>query len=585
MGDVSEKTFKRIAYFSMEIGFDPSIPTYSGGLGVLAGDTIKACADLAVPMIAVTLLHDEGYFFQRIDEAGNQREFPVEWNKDNLLSRLPERVEVKIAGRTVRIGVWEGMIRGLNGYAVPVYFLDTNLEENSPADRGLTARLYGGDLRYRLAQEIILGIGGVRMIDALGYSGIEKYHLNEGHAAFLALELLHRERKDAGRAPDRREIHAVSDRCVFTTHTPVPAGHDRFPREMVKKTLDSDIPEKAPELFYDGEELSTTLTALNLSRYVNGVAKRHGEVSRRMFPGYRIESITNGVHLPTWTSPPFRSLFDRYIPEWSQDAFSLRYALSLPPEKVWQAHSEAKKGMIDYINRRHNLGMAYDALTIGFARRATAYKRADLLLRDPDRLAAVAEKLGPLQVVYGGKAHPADAPGKEMIRRIVQTARRLHPRVRIVYLENYDFSLARILIAGCDLWLNTPRPPMEASGTSGMKAAVNGVPSLSVLDGWWIEGCIENITGWSIGPPPGPGAESPEDGEIAEEIYRKLEETILPMYYGRREEWIRVMLHAIALNASFFNTRRMVMEYVTNAYFLKRTSRSDNITEENTRRS
>ncbi len=557
---------QRVAYFSMEIGLQSAVPTYSGGLGILAGDTLRAAADLEVPVVAITLVHRKGYFYQKIDETGMQHAEPVEWSPDDFLEEMTPRAQVTLAGREVNIRAWRYAIDGINGYPVPVYLLDTNLEENDEADRSLTDRLYGGDLHHRLRQEIILGIGGVRMLRALGYNNINRWHMNEGHASFLTLEVLQEElEKNGNSKPTEQEINAVREQCVFTTHTPVPAGHDKFPREIVEQELGSPQIDNCRKLTTDGK-LNMTDLALHFSHYVNGVAKKHGEVSRTMFSGYVIDSITNGVHAATWTSPPFHDLFDKHIPGWREDNFALRSALGIHREEIWEAHMTAKRTFIDAVNRLTNAGMDANVLTLGFARRAATYKRADLLVSDIARLKSIVATQGPIQIVYAGKAHPADGGGKDIIKRIHEAIPQLAPEIKMVYLKNYGFSLGQIMTAGVDIWMNTPRRPMEASGTSGMKAALNGVPSFSVLDGWWIEGCLEGVTGWSIGEeePPEDGDESAGD---AQSLYEKLEHTIVPMYYKERKYFASIMRQCIALNGSFFNTHRMMQQYVLNAYF------------------
>ncbi len=551
------KEERAIGYFSMEIGLDNRIPTYSGGLGILAGDTIKSAADLNVPMVAVTLLYEKGYFYQKLSEDGQQSEEPVEWTKENFLSRVPEQVTVTIEGRTVRIGAWEMMVEGVKGFEIPVLFLDTDIDGNSDYDRTLTAQLYGGDTYYRFCQEMVLGIGGLRMLETLGYTGIRKYHMNEGHASFLAVELF-------GQLEHEKDVLAeVRRRCVFTTHTPVPAGHDKFPAEMVKRAF-PDFPFGEPNLLDAEGKVNMTLLALHFSEYVNGVAKKHGEVSREMFPGYPIHSITNGIHSATWVSPAMEKLFDKHIPGWTHDSYSLRYALGIPGEEIWKAHQTAKQQLIDRVNEETNEGMSYDVFTIGFARRATSYKRADLLFHDIDWLKAISTRAGKIQIIYAGKAHAKDGGGKDLIRHIFSLRDRLGTEIKLAYLENYDMALAKMLVSGVDVWLNTPKRPLEASGTSGMKAAVNGVPSFSVLDGWWLEGCIENMTGWSIGPKE--ILESQDEAD-AKSLYEKLERVILPTFYSQRDHWIAIMKHAIGINASFFNTQRMVSQYVLKAYF------------------
>lgn len=565
-----------VAYFSMEIALHPGMPTYSGGLGVLAGDTVRAAADLGVSMIAVTLLHRRGYFSQSIDEAGRQHESSIPWDVEKYCNELPERVEVAIESRLVQLRGWKFFATGFGGHKIPVILLDTDLDENSPWDRQLTDNLYGGDHHYRLCQEIVLGIGGVRMLRVLGYQkhADERFHMNEGHAAFLGLELLDEQAHAAGRnCFSSSDIQAVRRQCAFTTHTPVPAGHDKFPLDLVTKALGrSDIFENH-EVFCCAGELNMTYLALNLSHYVNGVARKHGEVSQKMLVprdanhDYSIDYITNGVHLRTWASPFISDVFDRFVPSWRQDSASLRNALSIPANDLWGAHQSAKRKLIEAVNSRASQCFDLETLTLGFARRATAYKRANLLLRDKARLKELAEKAGRLQIVFAGKAHPRDEQGKHLIQQIVRQQDSMLPQVKIVYLENYDWELAKLITSGVDVWVNTPQPPLEASGTSGMKAALNGVPSLSILDGWWIEGCVEGVTGWAIGEIDSAGTSNTNRSDSdAASLYQKLQDVVIPKYYHERESWLRIMSHAIALNASYFNTQRMVQQYVLKAY-------------------
>lgn len=568
----------------MEIALDPDMPTYSGGLGILAGDTLRAAADREVPMAAITLLHRKGYFFQKLDASGWQTEEPAEWTVEDFLQEMPQRAAVTLEGRHVQIRAWKYEVVGVSGYRIPVYLLDTDLPENSDWDRTLTHYLYGGDTWYRLCQEIVLGIGGMRMLRALGCTSIERFHMNEGHAAFLTVELLFEEARNAGRKMViSADIEAVRRKCIFTTHTPVPAGHDQFPMEMVSKLLswseiqidmkDVGCVNLANHVFQrpgvaGTDTLNMTYLALNLSHYVNGVAKKHAEVSRHMFAEYQVDAITNGVHVATWASSPFQTLFDRHVPGWRDDSFSLRYALGIPPNEIWEAHGEAKAQLIDYVNHETNVGMDVHDLTIGFARRAATYKRSDLLFHDMERLKRIISKVGRIQVIYAGKAHPQDQGGKELIRRVFRAKEALKDQIKVVYLANYDWELARLMTAGADVWLNTPLSPLEASGTSGMKAAVNGVPSLSILDGWWIEGCIEGVTGWAIGGRTDTSVETPEQSERdATSLYEQLEHVVIPMFYQDRDRFLEIMRHAIALNGSFFNTQRMVLQYVLKAYF------------------
>ena len=557
-----------VAYFSMEIALQSDIPTYAGGLGVLAGDTIQAAADAGVPMVAVSLLHRKGHFCQHLDASGWQTETPVEWNVEEQLTELPQHVTVTIEGRAVRIRAWRKDVTGAGGSIVPVYFLDADIPENSSGDRELTNHLYGGDSRYRLCQEVLLGIGGVRMLRAFGMIQIRWFHLNEGHAALLTLELLEERRRAAGQAEITDEhIEEVRRQCVFTTHTPVAAGHDRFPLPLAQSVL-GDRPEfRHDKIFCCDGQLNLTFLALNLCHYVNGVAKRHGDVSRQMFPNYQIDSITNGVHAQRWTSPPMQAAFDQFVPGWREDNFSLRSALRIPDTAIRAAHQSAKLTLIDRV--RESTGEIFDpqAFTIGFARRATAYKRTDLLFHDIERLRSIGNGHGAIQIVFAGKAHPHDDGGKRLIQGVFEAARKLKGSVNIVYVSNYDVALAQQMVAGVDLWLNTPQPPLEASGTSGMKAALNGVPSLSVMDGWWLEGCVEGVTGWAIGTDHGAVATASND-EHADTLYDKLQHYILPMFHNEPHRFSEVMRHAIALNGSFFNTQRMIQQYALKAYLL-----------------
>lgn len=557
-----------VAYFSMEIALEPGIPTYAGGLGVLAGDTLRSAADLRIPLVGVTLLSRYGYFRQRLDQDGQQHEEPVGWNVDEHLRELPVRTWVMLEGRRVEVRGWQYDIRGAGGHVVPVYLLDTDLPENKPDDRTLTHWLYGGDQHYRLCQEVVLGIGGVRMLRALGYERIHRFHMNEGHSALLTLELLDEEAARAGRHfITMEDVEAVRQLCVFTTHTPVPAGHDQFPMDLVERVLGRRDVYQMREVFCCEGVLNLTYLGLNLSHYVNGVAKRHGLVSSQMFGRYVIDAITNGVHVCTWAGAAFTELFDRHIPGWREDNYSLRYALGIPAEEIWQAHLRQKQQLLKSVAEKTGVTMSLEALTLGFARRMTTYKRPLLLFHDVDRLARIADSANGLQIIYAGKAHPHDDPGKELIRQIFAIRKRLADGIKLVFLPDYDIEAARLITAGVDLWVNTPEPPLEASGTSGMKAAINGIPSLSVLDGWWLEGCIEGVTGWSVGEEAREPQLRHDGARDAATLYDKLEHQIVPLYLRHRDQWTNIMRHAIALNGAFFNTQRMLSQYVVKAYF------------------
>lgn len=573
-----------IAYFTMEIGLVEAMPTYAGGLGILAGDTVRSAADLGIRMVVVTLLHRKGYFRQRLDASGWQSEEDAAWPVAELLQEMEPRCSIEIEGRQVLLRAWKYEVKGVGGSSVPVYFLDTDLEQNAAPDRTFTDHLYGGDLRYRLCQEAVLGIGGVRMLRALGYGGnggyneIKRFHMNEGHAALLTLELayeLSRQAWDMAYEQTRHTItpemvHLVKPRCIFTTHTPVPAGQDKFPLDLMHRVISGyqGVFAEREQEFCPDSVLNMTHLALDNSHYINGVAKSHGHVARQMFSKYDIHSITNGVHVATWAAPPVARLFDEHIPGWREDNASLRYAVNISKRLVWAAHRQAKEALIGQVNRLTGIGLEPEVFTIGFARRAAVYKRADLLFWDTARLIEIAQTVGPFQLVYAGKAHPQDTPGKEVIRRIHEIRETLKGIIKLVYLEDYGIDLAKLITSGVDLWLNTPQPPLEASGTSGMKAAVNGVPSFSILDGWWGEGCIEGVTGWAIGGDKDASMESRDTrAEDAHALYNKLEMIILPMFCNEPDRYAEVMRHSIALNASFFNTERMLSQYITKAYF------------------
>jgi starch phosphorylase len=552
----------RVAYFSMEIALRSEIPTYSGGLGVLAGDTLRSAADLRIPLVGVTLVSREGYFRQQLDTAGRQIEQPDSWRPEEWAEPLPAKVSVTIEDREVWVGGWLYVVEG-GGGAQPVVLLDTDLPENHPRDRLLTHYLYGGDRTYRLSQEIVLGIGGVRMLGALGFK-ILAYHLNEGHSAFLTLQLLRRAEygSEALRPGEALyDIPAVREKCHFTTHTPVEAGHDRFPYELVQRVLGEFVDSSTLRHLAGEEELNTTRLALNMSEHVNGVARRHAETAQGLYPGYRVSAITNGVHPSTWTSAAFARLYDERVPGWRLEPERLiRAEVALADEEVWRCHSEAKRELIARVRATCGVELDPELLLIGFARRMTQYKRPELFFADVERLKGIAAKQ-PFQAVFAGKAHPQDSSGKDAIERLHRWIRELGSSIRMAFLPDYTMATALTMVSGADVWLNTPQPPLEASGTSGMKAALNGVPNLSVLDGWWVEGCIEGVTGWAIG-----NGDSVDTTTDAHSLYDKLERVVLPLY-ATRGGWIKVMKGAISRNASLFHSHRMMRRYAADAYF------------------
>jgi len=552
-----DKSKREIAYFTMEIALEEDIPSYSGGLGVLAGDTLRSAADLGIPMVGVTLLQQYGYFHQGLDEDGTQIETEVRWNPRLKLKDLPNYIELKIENRVVEVRVWEYDIIGKYGYVVPVYCLDLNVETNSEQDRQLNKHLYGGDLYVRLCQEIVLGIGGVRMLRDLGYRDIQNYHLNEGHASLLALELI----RESGYS----SYEKIKKECIFTTHTPVPAGHDVFDFEMVRNVMSPVYIDYLKEILEGENPVNLTTISLKLSGFINGVSAKHADVSRNMFKKPEIRAVTNGIHSATWTSEGFRKLFDQHIPGWDIDPSHFARAVFIPDDEVWKAHLAAKGKLMRLIEDETSVRMNLNRLTIGFARRAAAYKRADLIFSDLERLTRIGSEK--IQIVFAGKAHPKDEEGKSVIKSVFAAMHELKGRIDIAYIENYGMHLGGILTSGVDVWLNNPQRPREASGTSGMKAAHNGVLNFSVLDGWWIEGCLEGITGWAIGPEPTEDNLTAYDEHLdTESLYSKLEQIIIPMYYSDRDKWIQMMKSTIALNAPYFNTHRMIKEYALRAY-------------------
>lgn len=546
----------RIAYFSMEIGIKSDIPTYSGGLGVLAGDSVRSSADLRIPLVAVTLVSRSGYFRQQITGWGDQIEHADDWEPSKFMRLLPDMVTVRIDGRDVRIKSWLYDLQSPTGGLVPVIFLDTDVPENDPEDKGITSFLYGGDDRYRLKQEMVLGIGGVRMLNALKFK-INKYHMNEGHSGLLTLELLKKNDMNADR---------TKDLCIFTTHTPVEAAFDKFSYDDAKIILGEEFPQEELKRYAGPDRLNMTLLALNLSKYVNGVTNAHMEYSKSLFPGYHLRAITNGVHPYTWACESFRELFNKYIPGWANEPELLVRVDAIPNQKIWQAHIEAKKFLIDYINKNYEAHLDANILTLGFARRATAYKRAAMIFSDLERLKDI-NKRGRLQLVFAGKAHPRDEAGKRIIKEIYNYRSQLQGEISVVYLGNYNMELASRLTSGVDVWLNTPLPPNEASGTSGMKAAYNGVINFSVLDGWWIEGCIEGVTGWAIGPRPRElMADSERRIRELKDLYNKLEYLVIPLFYDNRDAWTNMMKSSIGKIAYYFHSHRMMRRYATEAY-------------------
>jgi len=537
----------RVAYFCMEYGLDPAFPIYAGGLGILAGDHMKSAGDLRVPVTGIGLLWDEGYTRQVIGARHTiQDQYPK--TPRDAVRKIDARIDVTVRGKKVPLRAWK-----VERYTKATLYL---LEPEREADRWITQRLYGGDHEDRLAQEIVLGVGGVRLVQALDLE-IDVFHFNEGHAVFAGLELLRQAKYGGKRLTDR--IAKLRDHVVFTTHTPVPAGNEVHALTSLR-TMDADLGFTDAELTQiGGDPFSMTVAGLRLSRIANAVAELHGETARHMWKSTSgaapIISITNGVHAATWQDARIRAALVPDKPAKHQD------------EELWAAHQTLKAELIDEVRRRTGVKLSQDKLVIGFARRAATYKRADLILGDARRLAKLFDK--GVQIVYSGKAHPRDVAGKAIVGRLIEAARK-HPK-HVVFLENYDMTLGALLTRGADIWLNNPRRPLEASGTSGMKAAMNGVPNLSILDGWWPEGCEHGVTGWKIGDPdPDDDAFDDKDTQRIDKrdrdlLLKVLDKDVLPAFH-HRTKWIEIMRASIAMSQWRFSSDRMMQDYVDKVY-------------------
>tara|TARA_Y100000590_G_scaffold469816_1_gene659910 strand:- start:211 stop:1887 length:1677 start_codon:yes stop_codon:yes gene_type:complete len=549
----------KIAYFSAEIGISASLPTYSGGLGVLAGDHIKAAADAGLPLVGITLLYKEGYFKQRVDEKGLQTEIYPRFDPKPKLNQISEKFILRLRERDVWVEAYEYSYKGKDGKIIPIYFLDTDLKENFHDDRIISLRLYSGNKDHRILQEAILGFGGMRLLEILGYNNIETYHMNEGHCSFLTLALLEKFNGDENK---------VRSMCHFTTHTPVKAGHDHFAINRCKKLLYGLLPDNInlPSWVQDNR-LHMTELGLYFSRSANGVSKLHGEVAQKQFPDFSIDYITNGVYHPYWLGKSFQELFNKKLPDWQTKPELLLDLRNISDEELQSVHSFQKHFLLGYANSQTQKALSEDILTIGFARRAAEYKRASLIFMDLNRLIKLGK--GKLQIIFAGKAHPKDQKGKDIISEIVKNANHLMGEVKVIFLENYNMWLGQLITSGVDIWLNTPLRPNEASGTSGMKAALNGIPNLSVLDGWWAEGCKHGENGWAIGSP-----DLCTDKSDAESLYQLLENEIIPTFYNDSKKWAQIMRNSIQTSVEF-TAHRMIRDY-QNKYYQKQYQESVN---------
>ena len=538
-----------VGYFTAEIGLWSELHTYSGGLGVLAGDHVKSAADAGLPLVGVTLLYREGYGRQHLDKDGIQTETYAEIDPANHLVDTGMDISLPLDGTDLVARVWKAEITGIGGHVVPVYFMDTFHPQNSEEHRKLGLRLYGGDDSVRIRQEYLLGVGGIRLLNQLGHD-IKGLHLNEGHCTFALLEML-------GQGWTREQL---AKRVLFTTHTPVPAGHDRFEWQAVEEVLGELLPVDARQLVKDagdseeGHRISMSHLAVALSGPVNAVSNLNAWVASSMFADQHIAPITNGVHHLTWTSPAMAELFDEHLPGWKEDPTKLAHAGRLPDDALSGARDSARRVLRELVQLSTGVRLDQNRLTIGFARRFATYKRANLVFSDLERLREIGA--GKIQFVFAGKAHPRDEGGKALIKSIFDSAKDLVDEIPVAFLEDYSMATGLAMTGGVDIWLNNPIRPLEASGTSGMKAAMNGVPNCSILDGWWPEGCQHGVNGWAIGGP----EDDRNDERDANNIYSVLQNDVLPTWEKGGEIWATIMRSSIATSARFTGAR-MISEY------------------------
>ena len=539
-----------IAYFSAEIGISSSLPTYSGGLGVLAGDHIKASADAGLPMVGVTLMYKEGYFKQHLDSEGIQTESYPSFDLNKDLVKIPEKFTIALRERDVSIQVYRYIYKGENEHLIPIYFLDTDVDENAEDDRIISNRLYSGGKNRRILQEALLGFGGIKLLDILGYKNLHTYHMNEGHCSFLTLALLDKYNGDENK---------VRSMCHFTTHTPVPAGHDQFSLSRCRNLLFNLLPDQLQlPSWTKKNRLHMTELGLHFSRTANGVSELHGEVAQNQFPSFPIDYITNGIYHPYWLGNTFNDLFNSKIEGWKTKPEKLLDINHITDDELEYAHMAQKSFLLDHVNSLSDIKFSDEIFTIGFARRAAQYKRAGLIFSDIDKLLELGN--GKIQIVFAGKAHPKDDLGKEIIREIISVSEKLKDSIKIIFIENYNMKLGRMITSGVDVWLNTPLRPNEASGTSGMKAALNGVPNLSILDGWWAEGCEHGLNGWAIGSP-----DLFDDSLDAKSLYELLEKEVIPTFYNDKKKWCEMMRCSIATAVSY-TAHRMINDYYSKFY-------------------
>ena len=554
-----------IAYFVMECAVDSRIPTYSGGLGILAGDTLQSFADLEVPAVCITLLWKNGFTNQKLSNDGTQLDSVQEWDVERYMQPTNIKIKMPLGDKDITITAYKYTIESTKGdNEIEAYFLTPDVPENDPETRKICDRLYIEGGLTRLKQEIILGIGGYEMLKAIKYKPF-LYHINESHSAFLIASLM----------KDMNDLNRVKSRVVFTTHTPVPAAFDKFAMKDVAGMLGRYCDKQVlydiyQEKLEDNDELNLSWLAIKNAKNVVAVSRKHKFVSEQIFEGYRLKYVTNGIHHIKWASAHHKMLYAKYIKGWEEDPDLLRDVACIPDNEFAQAHILSKETLVEMVNSESDASFIPENFTIAMAKRITHYKRNNLILSNPNKLIEIAENKGNIQIIFAGKAHPADPDGLAMIKSIHNASQYIASKtkkIKIAFLENYNIHKADIILAGVDLWLNNPVRPLEASGTSGMKASLNGVPNFSVLDGWWLEACMEGINGWGIGPRPAwTDLSYSDDVQDLNDIYGKLEFNILDLYYKNFSDYLKIMKMAVSTIAPHFNTHRMVSEYVTDLY-------------------
>ena len=554
-----------IAYFVMECAVDSRIPTYSGGLGILAGDTLQSFADLEVPAVCITLLWKNGFTRQKLASDGTQLDSVQEWDVERYMQPTNIKIKMPLGDKDITITAYKYTIESTKGdNEIDAYFLTPDVPENDPGTRKICDRLYIEGGLTRLKQEIILGIGGYEMLKAIKYKPF-LYHINESHSAFLIASLM----------KDMNDLNRVKSRVVFTTHTPIPAAFDKFAMKDVASMLGRYCDKQVlydiyQEKLEDNDELNLSWLAIKNAKNVVAVSRKHKFVSEQIFEGYRLKYVTNGIHHIKWASAHHKMLYTKYIKGWEDDPDLLRDVACIPDNEFAQAHILSKEALVEMVNSESDASFIPEDFTIAMAKRITHYKRNNLILSNPNKLIEIAENKGNIQIIFAGKAHPADPDGLAMIKSIHNASQYIASKtkkIKIAFLENYNIHKANIILAGVDLWLNNPVRPLEASGTSGMKASLNGVPNFSVLDGWWLEACMEGINGWGIGPRPAwTDLSYSDDIQDLNDIYGKLEFNILDLYYKNFSDYLKIMKMAVSTIAPYFNTHRMVSEYVTDLY-------------------